>query len=648
MIETRPWVRSVVPLLILLLAFGLRLARADDFRLWGDEGWSLYLDSLDLRRLTFETGQDIHPPLYHYLGHFWAQAAGWSVLASRYLSIWPGTLVVAMALALGRRLGATRAAWTGAALLSLSPFALQYSQEIRPFTWATLWCTGALYLLLRLADAPRPRAWVGYGLLSLLAAYTSYATAFWFAAHGAILLTRRTWRRRLPAWLGVEGIVLLLVLPWLLTFGVQTGAHLEGQGAFTGRETLSIVALTARTVAGLLAGVTLPQPAASVIAGTVLVVAGTGLAMQRARTRAAAAWGLMLLLPVLALYPVHLRFPWFEPRVLAFCVVPLWLFVAAGLEGWWVRRRWAYGAALILIAALSSVGALHYLFRYNRYSPEVEDYVPLIAYVAGHAREGDVVLYNAPWHVGYFQAYYDGPPLRFMRISDEGAVEQASSRPSQVWVLLRDILREPNGDRLVDQVEDRISRQTYKVGETWYGQIRLAQYVYPPPEEGTYQASELAWLAGAPSEAALRLRGYSVCPALDGGAVATTLMPGQAIYLELAWEAEQKLDRSYSITVQVIGPLNPRTGNPVWAQHDGVPVNQEYPTTGWQPGERVLDRHVMWLDPAAPPGEYALQVGIYDPGTGERLPVRGPDSSIADHAVLATLQVRVPDESGTQ
>jgi hypothetical protein len=640
MTETRPWVRSAVPLLILLLAFGLRLARADDFRLWGDEGWSLYLDSLDLPRLTAETGQDIHPPLYHYLGHFWAQAAGWSAFASRYLSIWPGTLVVAMALALGRRLGGTRAAWTGAALLSLSPFALHYSQEIRPFMWATLWCTGALYVLLRLASASRPRAWAGYGLLSLLAAYTSYATAFWFAAHGAILLTRRAWRRRLPAWLGVEGVVVLLVLPWLLAFGGQTGAHLEGQGAFTGRETLPVTALTARTVAGLLAGVTLPQPVAWAIAGAVLIVAAIGLAMQRTPTPAAAAWGLMLLLPVLALYPVHLRFPWFEPRVLAFCVVPLWLFVAAGLEGWWARRRWAYGAALALVVGLSSVGVVHYLVRYDRYAPQVEDYMPLIAYVAGHAREGDVVLYNAPWHVGYFQAYYDGPPLRFVSVSSDEAVEQASSLPQQAWVLLRDIVREPNGERPVDQVEDRISGQTYKVGETWYGQIRLAQYVYPPQEEGTVQASELAWLVDAPPGAALRLRAYRVRLALDGGTF--TIAPGHAIYLDLAWEAGQKIKRSYAITAQVIGPLNPRSGNPVWAQHDGVPVNQEYPTTGWQPGERVLDRHVMWLDPEAPPGQYALQVGVYDPGTGERLPVRGPDGSTADHAVLATLQVRAP------
>jgi len=638
--ETRRWVRSVVPLMILLLAFGLRLVRANDIRLWGDEGWSLYLNSLDLARLTIETGQDIHPPLYHYLGHVWAQVAGWSAFASRYLSILPGTLVVAVTLALERRLGGTRVAWLGATLLSLSPFAVHYSQEIRPFMWATLWCACALYLLLRLAGTPRPRAWAGYGLLSLLAVYTSYATAFWFASHGAVLLTRRAWRRRLPAWLGVEGIVLLLVLPWLLAFGGQTGAHLEGQGAFTARETLPITELIARSIAGLLAGVTLPQPVTWVIAGTVLTMASIDLAGQREQARNAAIWGLMVLLPVLALYPVHLRFPWFEPRVLAFCVVPLWLFVAAGLEAWWAHRKWGYAAALALVVTLSSAGLLHYFIRYNRYSPELEDYGPMIAYVAEHARQGDVVLYNAPWHVGYFQAYYDGPPLQFVGIYLNEAVERVTFHPPQVWVLLRDIVRRPRGDRPVDQVEDWISDQTYKVGEAWYGRMRLAQYVFPPDDEGAYQVDERTWMTGSPSAPRLRLHAYTVHPAPEADGVAVA--PGQAIYLILDWESEREMKRSYSVTVQVIGPLNPRTGNPVWAQHDGVPANQEHPTTGWTPGERVLDKHVIWLDPDAPPGQYVLQVGVYDPGTGQRLDVLQPDGSLADHAVLATVRVRVP------
>lgn len=640
MSETRRWVRSAVPLSLLLLAFGLRLVRADGFQLWGDEGWSLYLNSLDLGRLTVETGQDIHPPLYHYIGHLWGQVAGWSPFASRYLSIWPGTLVVAVALVLGRRLGGPRVAWTGAALLALSPFAVHYSQEIRPFMWATLWCACALYLLLRLADAPRARTWVGYGLLSLLAAYTSYATAFWFAAHGTVLLARRTWRRRLPAWIGVQSLVLLLVLPWLLVFGAQTGTHLEGQGAFTGRETLPVLELAGRSVSGLAAGVTLPQGMAWAIAGAVLAVAGAGLVGHRVQARDAAVWGLMVLLPVLALYPVHLHFPWFEPRVLAFCVVPLWLFVAAGLDGWWARRRGAYAAALALVAVLSSASVVHYLVAYNRYSPELEDYRPMIAYVGEHAREGDVVLYNAPWHVGYFRAYYDGPPLQFVRIYLNEAVERVTYRPPQVWVLLRDIVRQPGGDRPVDQIEDWISGQTFKVGEAWYGQVRLAQYASPPEGEGTYQASELAWLAGSPPKPTLRLRGYTVYPDRDRAEVIARA--GETLYLSLNWEAEREMARSYHVTAQLIGPLNPRTGNPLWAQHDGVPANQEHPTTGWAPGEGVLDKHAMWLDPKMPPGQYTLQVGVYDPGTGQRLEVLRADGTVADHAILETVQVRAP------
>ncbi|MBN1641715.1 MAG: glycosyltransferase family 39 protein, partial [Anaerolineae bacterium] len=155
-----PWRRVVrvwLPLLLLLLAFGLRLVRLDAFRLWGDEGWSMSVTTLDPASLLVEVGHDIHPPLYYYMAHLWGQVAGWGVFASRFFSVFPGTLLVALTAALGRRFGGTRIGWTGAALLAVAPFAVYYSQEVRPFAWMALWCVSALYLLLRVVH-PRTDA----------------------------------------------------------------------------------------------------------------------------------------------------------------------------------------------------------------------------------------------------------------------------------------------------------------------------------------------------------------------------------------------------------------------------------------------------------------------------------------------------------
>ena len=623
-----PW----LALIVVGLAFSLRLYDLGDLGLWGDEGWTLYASSFSPADLAVVAGRDIHPPLYFYLVHFWGRVVGTGEFALRYLSVWAGTLVVAATFSLGKRLAGWRVGLTGALLVAVSPFAFYYSQEGRPFMWAVLWCVLAFYLLLRAVEAPTRGTWAAYALLTLLAGFTLYSTAVWFAAHGLLLLARRGWRRRFWTWLGVELGCLALVLPWVLVFGRATGVHLTGQGAFTGRDAMSAMALVGRSIEGLLAGATLPESVAWIVAGVVLLVGlgGVLVSWRRLWREAALAAGLALL-PILLFYPIHLFFPWFEPRVLAFGVVPLCLYLAVGLEGWWLRRRWAFALMLALVLGALGVGLYDAATRFERYSPDLEDYRPLIDRVQAEAAAGDVVLYNAPWHVGYFQAYYRGPPLDFQPLLST-PFDQIADRPRQVWVVLRDIVRQPGGTRPEDRAEDRLSAGAFKVGEAWFGHIRLARYAVPPPGEAAFYPLEVELDNG------VALRGFALQPALEGDLL--VVRPGQAIYLTLRWEAGEAVTGNAAVFCQIVGPFNPATGSPVWAQHDGVPANQERPVAGWEAGEQVDDRHVMWLDAAAPAGDYVLWVGMYDPASGERVVVIGPD---ADHIVLAPVRVVEPD-----
>jgi hypothetical protein len=60
------------------------------------------------------------------------------------------------------------------------------------------------------------------------------------------------------------------------------------------------------------------------------------------------------------------------------------------------------------------------------------------------------------------------------------------------------------------------------------------------------------------------------------------------------------------------------------AQDDAVPRRWTYYTTWWERGEVVEDVIPLALDGVSP-GEYGLLVGLYDPKTGERLPVYSAD-----------------------
>ena len=57
------------------------------------------------------------------------------------------------------------------------------------------------------------------------------------------------------------------------------------------------------------------------------------------------------------------------------------------------------------------------------------------------------------------------------------------------------------------------------------------------------------------------------------------------------------------------------------AQTDSAPVGGSQPTSSWQAGEMIADRHGVLVPATLPAGEYELRVGIYSPPTGERLPV---------------------------
>ena len=81
-------------LLILLLAFALRIWAIDAQGIWGDEAFSIYTAGQPLSYVV-SGGADLHPPLYHVLLHFWMDIAGRSPLAVRFVSAWWSLLVVA-------------------------------------------------------------------------------------------------------------------------------------------------------------------------------------------------------------------------------------------------------------------------------------------------------------------------------------------------------------------------------------------------------------------------------------------------------------------------------------------------------------------------------------------------------------------------
>ena len=80
----------------------------------------------------------------------------------------------------------------------------------------------------------------------------------------------------------------------------------------------------------------------------------------------------------------------------------------------------------------------------------------------------------------------------------------------------------------------------------------------------------------------------------------------------------------------------------VQGQGDAPPLNGEFPTSLWEPGEMVVDTHQLTLHPNAGPGNYQIAIGWYLPTDGTRLAVWDTKGiQQADNRVLLPVEVEV-------
>ncbi len=135
---------------------------------------------------------------------------------------------------------------------------------------------------------------------------------------------------------------------------------------------------------------------------------------------------------------------------------------------------------------------------------------------------------------------------------------------------------------------------------------------------------------------AIRLVGYD----LPQGEVRA----GEKLPVTVFWSSTAPVTRSYKVFVHLVGTeWNPVLNNPLWGQVDRLPLDGDLPTTAWVPGQVVPDAYSIAVDPSAPPGQYQIEVGLYDPVSGARLSVTSRHGRVLGDAVpLRTVTVLAP------
>ena len=121
---------------------------------------------------------------------------------------------------------------------------------------------------------------------------------------------------------------------------------------------------------------------------------------------------------------------------------------------------------------------------------------------------------------------------------------------------------------------------------------------------------------------------------LEGWEVPPAIRPGDPLPVRLTWRALGKIDAYYSMYVKLLDA----EGNTV-AGWDGQPRNGEAPTLLWVPGETVDDVVTLAVPAETPPGQYAVEAGMYRAEDMARCLTLNPDGVPVEQVTLGTVRV---------
>ena len=223
--------------LLLLLAFALRVWKVGTADLTFDEVATFFVAHRpvgEMLRYVMGAARE-HPPFYYLIISLWMRLAGTSEFALRYPSVLIGVLTVVWSFHVGRRLG-PRGDWWSAVLSAVLPFSLWAGRTGRMYGLVLLLSLLVMESWLCWLERPGGRRWLGFVVLSLIAAMTHYYLVLLWPVQGVllILLPRATRSIRKP-WLatalGIGAVVLafITVSPGIRTMVLEVARRFPGQ-----------------------------------------------------------------------------------------------------------------------------------------------------------------------------------------------------------------------------------------------------------------------------------------------------------------------------------------------------------------------------------------------------------------------------------
>jgi hypothetical protein len=286
----------------------------------------------------------------------------------------------------------------------------------------------------------------------------------------------------------------------------------------------------------------------------------------------------------------------------------------------------------LLLASLISGSSLALYDYFSDAAYARDDYRSIVQFIKAVGGPEDAVVLHAEGQQDVFNYYYGANPaseppvypLPRRRPLDEAAtlaeLNQIAGSAEKVYaVFWAGHQADPEG-----LIEHWLDRQLFKATDHWYGNVRLASYASPPVSE-TLPLHPVGDQLGQQ----IVLTGY--------GLSSSTVAAGDILQVILQWQAEAPLATDYLLFLQLLDQHNHLVG-----QRDASPA---VPTSTWPIRQPISDSHGIFIEPGTPPGQHRLIVGLYDPQTGQRLPVRKDKQAdfLGDFIELTQIELIRPD-----
>lgn len=666
-----------VNLLILLVAFWLRVSGLTNRSLWYDEAVEFMSANVPYGQL-FEmiTTVNFQPPLFTMLLYGWLKIGGEPVWL-RLLPILVSMLTLVGVMKLGQLILGRTGGWLAGFIVATLPTEIYYAQDLGEYTLAVCTLTWSLFFLFLAQKRQDWRFWIAWGLFATLSTFSHYGMGIVVLSSALMVLVENIIRKRYSLVLrqSVVAVVFFIVgAPILWMFFSQQLSRIQASVDATLpvtsliQEANRLLRGTHDTFTFLLYGLPLSQIPTWIGAALLLIFGLLIVRFYRQMPKRMILWFVFTFAIYFVLVRTGLYAGAFGLRYSQIFTPILIILMASAVL--LLMRYVSRGLGLILLILSMTVALWAYphpsplfsTWTQSSWSPveemslvfdhwwqrQQDNEVTYVYYGAGPAfryywwlngsraptdsveREPQTACLEnfADDSCDAFNLYV-GSWFRELPVVEKLArMEVQMGRwPQKMWLLFGHV-HESEEDDIVQALSPN-----YEVTDSYQETGAAAYLLERTPLKGLASDSSISNRLSLRFGESIELLGYDVS--------AETGKPGDTLDVTLYWRALDLIPARYKVSVALKGQqTNPRDNTPLWGQQDNEPVNWSAPTNLWSPGDVFEDKYRITIDSNSPSDKYDLVTLMYGLHDGVRLPVYDDTGKPAgDMAYLLVIDV---------